>query len=380
MKSKMQKYSRKNKKSKKNVKHYSRKNKMSKIRGGAHNPSTFTRVSNKNIISAKDLHITSEFIKVDGEYLRISANNSKEICDILLNSKKTLTNFTIIDPKISEKDIYSFFLYLIDHKNLTELIISKYTKIFGEIIIKSISQLLHLNNTITYLCISDSNIGNEGIIFLSQLLKSSKTILTQLDISGNKINNVGALELTKVLKTIPTFTILDISNNDIGASGASGILKFAGELLINTKLTELNISNNNIGIEGTLALSGILILNKSFIKLTILDISDNKIGNEGAGSLSKVINVITTIIHLDISNNEIDVGAGLFAKALTTNTTLLSLNISNNKIEDIGALELVKALETNKTLIELDISGNNIEASIVKRLEDVIKINEDNIK
>jgi hypothetical protein len=90
--------------------------------------------------------------------------------------------------------------------------------------ITSLIQGLKVNTTLTTLGFAINNFGPQGVQFLGEAFRSSRTSL---------INN--------------TLTTLNLCSNNLGPQGA----QFLGEALkVNTTLTFLNLTDNNFGFEG----------------------------------------------------------------------------------------------------------------------------------
>ncbi len=118
-------------------------------------------------------------------------------------------------------------------------------------------------------------------------------------------------------------------------------------------MTSLNISNNNLGKTGAFQVADFLKTNTSVINL---DISNNKIGNEGAKNIAKVLTPTkTTELY---------------------NRTLISLNISNNDIGDEGMKAIYDALyNLNITLETINYTGNTFDDSIKNNIEELLRGN-----
>jgi Ran GTPase-activating protein (RanGAP) involved in mRNA processing and transport len=97
---------------------------------------------------------------------------------------------------------------------------------------------------------ADNSIGKEGVIKLSEALKST-TSLTKLNLDSNYVGDEGAKNLAEALKWNSSLTDLDLScnafcfisfslntGNNIGAEGG---IKLAEALKSNTSLTSLNL-------------------------------------------------------------------------------------------------------------------------------------------
>lgn len=221
-----------------------------------------------------------------------------------------------------------------------------------------------------------------GIEEVRLLLKC--TYLYNLSIAQNNLGD----EAAEILATHPAVQVLDISENALGAAGASALAK--------SNIKCLNISNNNIGDLGLQAFAK----NRSFL---LLDASRNNISGVGVTALAEIL----TLKHLNLSSNPIgdhdfrafsghvrlkllnvtacnigNVGASGIAKIplvvllcshnvigsigtqdLANSKTLQVLDISHNKIEDNGVLELIKSPSIHTLhLEETSISPDGMKA------------------
>ena len=165
--------------------------------------------------------------------------------------------------------------------------------------------------------------------------------------------------LSRLRSNDPTLTILDLSKQDIGTSGASAL---ATALQRNSILTQLNLSSNRIGNSAVNKLAAALQHNSS---LTTLDLFGNEIGASGASGLATALQHNSSLTTLDLSGNEIgDLGACGLAAALQHNSSLTSLDLADNKIGDFGASAFMTTLKYNSTLISLHLSDNSISNAL----------------
>ena len=241
----------------------------------------------------------------------------------------------------------------------------------------------HLPNTgLTYLDISYNNIGDKGIkdLFLS-LKKNSK--LTSLNVIGNKITSKGMEHLPQYLPD--SLTYLDISNNNIGNEG----VQYLSICLKETKLATLKINDININGEGIGCLSTLpntitfLDISCNYIcsegvrhlsqhlkntKLSTLDISHSYISHINTGP--KIMQYLAPLLSesnlttLNTSHNAIGDEGIEYLAPLLSKSRLITLNISNNNIGDEGMKCLSQQLSESQ-LNTLDICGNNITPAYV---------------
>lgn len=134
-------------------------------------------------------------------------------------------------------------------------------------------------------------------------LVNQSVIFTSVDFSGNSITTPEDFEV--IFPFLYDIKKLDLSNNNIGRN--SDGLRFLSHLLSNvTSLTHLDLSDNYIGVlneNNTLNIGhGISFLTQ----LRFLDLSNNQIGrwgSEGMIGLSESISALTQLVFLNISNN-----------------------------------------------------------------------------
>ena len=371
----------------KNVKYYSRKNKISKIRkmrggdgSGTRLFRMFNRGSNKAIEKIKpatELSIVSRIMKVDDIEIKVSIKEDiiQTLLSKLLESRKTLSTFTLSNTNMTQQDIISIIGALLKNTNLTELNISKFPNIFDERSIQAIISLLKFNDTITLLDISNNDFSVYGLKEILDVLKDNTTI-TSLNISNCKhaIEDANISALRDILKENKIITTLDISNNNFSVSGLKEILDVLKD---NTKITSLNISNcKHANKDAAIsALRGILKENKI---ITSLNIGNNNFGYEEALYFSEELRNNNTLISLNISNNSFN--------TMKPESTQREENLIKKKpsFKD-GLSRILNSIGNSQTLTELDISGNlddiEIEAIILKILYNnmFIRLNKLNI-
>ena len=128
----------------------------------------------------------------------------------------------------------------------------------------------------------------------------------------------------------------DLSNNDIGAEGATAL---AQGLVNNRVLTSLNLKDNVVGPEGCKKLALMLAGNRVMEKLNLMGCD---VGDEGCIALSEVLCMPQCSIQLLALrfNGISDVGAQAMSRALETNSSLTELGLNSNHITDEGIAAL----------------------------------------
>lgn len=128
---------------------------------------------------------------------------------------------------------------------------------------------------------------------------------------------------------------LFLEDNDIGNLGLRSLLCGGG-----LNLQHLNLADNKLGPRGATFLGLAL---RRLTALTFLDLSYNDLGDLGASGLVKEHN-LTRLVHLSLGGNHLtDDSATDIANSLSGSTTLKQLDIENNKlITQAGTQQLAR--------------------------------------
>ena len=249
-----------------------------------------------------------------------------------------------------------------------------------------------------------NSLGDLGCMEIKKMIveSGSDCNLMGLEFAHNNMGEKGVEYLCDALKTKHcNLTMLFLENNDVGDKGAellSDAIKDG-----NCKLTQLNLNRNNIGVEGVEHLRDAL---KDVNNLTALHLAYNNIGNNGVEYLSdalKDVNCKLTVLNLTgidvedkvvehlsdalkdvncnvsvlgLEDNSIgDKGVEHLSDALKDgNCNLTELGLGHNKVEDKGAEHLSGALrDRNCNLVKLELNYNNIGEKGVEHLRDALK-------
>jgi hypothetical protein len=204
------------------------------------------------------------------------------------------------------------------------------------------------------LTVIKSDLRYEGIMVL---IKAIPRLLTSLKMSYNRIGPNGVSCLFGVLPKC-SLCILDLTDNSIGADGATAI---ADAFLTNTiMLTDLSLPLNNIGSDGAQVIGKALSSCKH--RLRYLSLYDNNIGDDGACAF-KDVNIKT----IDMSINGIGARG---AEYLADNLYVESLSLHYNRIGRAGANAFANS--KSRALIDIDVWGNQLEPIYWKRVRDRI--------
>ncbi|CAM4932436.1 unnamed protein product [Rotaria socialis] len=324
--------------------------------------------------------------------LDLSRNQITDIgAQHIANAFRTHTNLETLDlshNRIGNDGAQYLFDALKENKIITNLelegnIGSYCTAVSTAILIKSNKQ------THTTMNLKAMKIGNDETRFLADALENNKTI-TELNLSNNEIGDIGAQYLAHALRDNKTLTSLifgcDYRNNEEEKCLDIDWM-FICDIISNETLTLLDLSGNEIGNTGAQHFATALQKNQT---LTILNLESNRVQDDGMKYLAKVLENNKTLKRLDLEKNPSDsyafVSAAFqiqndpihstiylqskkigddevrfLADALGgTETKFIALYLSNNEIGDVGAECLARVLQNNKTLEKLFLLHNRI--------------------
>lgn len=166
---------------------------------------------------------------------------------------------------------------------------------------------------------------------------------------------------------------LSISSNNIGASGAStlvkflegkGIRKFNKKQPVMPRLDRINLSNNNLGNDGAAKLTrGIAKRVNQKINIVEVKLSSNGIGALGIETIMNKL-LQHNLKSLSLDNNLIsDRGCQLVAASLPSMHHIERLNLCFNQIGSRGITALMRAVVGCESITSLSISGNVLKVS-----------------
>lgn len=145
----------------------------------------------------------------------------------------------------------------------------------------------------------------------------------------------------------------------------AGVKEIAYALQRSTSLVHLDISSNELGIKSGSELFKALAVNQSLTSLNISSYhiqSKNRITEKGMKKIVPLLQINKILCILNLSGNRICVeGLKYIAMGIKGNNTLLSLNVSQNEIQGSDTCtEYLKGIVADSKLIEFDISDNPI--------------------
>jgi len=239
------------------------------------------------------------------------------------------------------------------------------------------------------LTLSNTRLGDVGIQHLAQALAQARSI-TELDLSWNQVTASGAEKLSTCLRSAKGCQLveLNLDCNDLRETGAaaiaSAIRRQGGNPDVDNlqgvchTLQTLKLAGNSIGLRGARSLAAALTQGEPL--LCELDLSRNRLGPEGAGLLTEaLISANASLRKLGLAVNRLaDAGMRVLSEAVakipkTSARAGVALNLRGNHIGDAGAAALAAALAQGAPLEFVDLSYNSITAPGVSALSQGIR-------
>lgn len=292
-----------------------------------------------------------------------------------------------------------------------------------------IFDLLKSNPKIKNLEISENNVNDDAMSYLSTILVSLPSIREPmlLNFRKNDLTATGAQHLAYALERNAPVSWLDIRNNEKITD--IGVEYIANSLIHNNILTALDLIKCGCSINGVIALARalsqnrtlkILLLQDQFEdpaiaslgkllsdpecsleelylwrcnlstpsleklckalninnSITTLGLSYNSFNDSTAFAISNMIYNNTTLKKLHLGANQFSPSsASFFAIALNWNKTLQVLDLSRNYLTSQGLWPITTALENNSKIQSLDIRANNIDSSGAVLISDLFDHN-----
>ena len=172
------------------------------------------------------------------------------------------------------------------------------------------------------------------------------------------LSSKSAAAIGKVLKT-SNFAYINLCKNSLGNEGTYLLLK---EICSSSTIVHLDVSNNDITPDGFENIGKILSYHPSLISIDISSyegLHRNRLSSQGAISLGKAIKENNILQFLSLSGTCLGDGIDCLAEGLKNNRSLVYLNISNNNL--IGRhMELLSKAIIKTELKELNLADNKI--------------------
>ena len=286
------------------------------------------------------------------EELDLSCNNLQvtEVATLLseVQNISSCTKLNVSHNNINDKAAHNIATFLSHNTQFRELDLSHcdLQTIDAITVSKGMISLIHL----TKLNVSNNNISGEAAGDLAVVL-SQNVLLEELDLSYNNLGAFGSLHIFRKMKKLSTLIKLNVCNIGLTEIAADDIVTVLNN---NFKIQELDLSHNNIQATGATTIFKMA----STANLHKFIISHNNI-NDNVEFLESFLSRNTNLEELDFSHNNIQ-AVGAIKVCRANLSKLIKFNISHNGItidavDDIGIL-----LSHNTKLQKLDLSGNDL--------------------
>ncbi|XP_043932656.1 NACHT, LRR and PYD domains-containing protein 14-like [Protopterus annectens] len=353
----------------------------------------------QEFVGKKDEKITNNVL--DWVKQKVEAQLDREFIDIdafgyLYESQNTALTQTLM-KKFSEIGLRhrklsalecSVLHAMLQHCNVINNINFELCNIFPQSL-RILTPVLHKSKHIN---LNKNYIGDLGMKWLSEALKSPHTQIQNLELEKNSIKSEGIKFISEALKSancklknlklgneipewghFPNTWKLQLADNELDELG----MKYLSEALQNPhcKLQELWLHNIGIG-EAHMKLLAVA-LKSPHCKIQELKLFHNNLGKDGAKLLSEALQSPHCHIRsLALGGNNIGApGVQFLSEALKSpHSKIVKLGLSKNQVEDEGIKWLTEALMSHHCKIQsLGLHMNNVENSGAELLSKVLQ-------
>ncbi|KRW99685.1 hypothetical protein PPERSA_03486 [Pseudocohnilembus persalinus] len=223
---------------------------------------------------------------------------------------------------------------------------------------QKIAAALKENTSLRYLNLANNKIKTDGAISIIDFLFYKENLL-ELNLADNEIHHDGMIGIASVLNwNNNTLQVLNVDNPVYTSIGQETAIHFAKMLQSNRSLEKLSLQKHQFTCEAIYTITEHLLENKT---LRVLDLTANKIAFKGCEALAKyLLGEYCSLESLILANNRTGhYGAKAIAQALSKNRTLIHVDMTRNNIDDGGLKMIAESLETNNTLVSLKLYYND---------------------
>jgi len=232
--------------------------------------------------------------------------------------------------------------------------------------IAGIERYLKTTELLTVLDLEGAGIGNEGLYYVSNGLKQTKSVKI-VNLACNNIDSEGSLLVLETLRSSAKH--LNFSDNPLGNIFITEFESSTREVPFYT--TRLSLSSCNFLSPGVVPLFHAL---QRGIALEYLALDNFKYNIRELTSLSSYLLKANALKTLNIMNCFFgDEEIKIIGEGFITQSYLEVLNLSSNKIDNPGAKTLADKLTLLRRLKNLNVSNNSIKVSFNAK----IRIKED---
>lgn len=290
---------------------------------------------------------------LDFSYNLLTNESMKALCDFLIRAKGLLS-LNLQYNSIGTEGIVSMTagLLLGQQENGGSLAL-EYLNIEGNeagtLGIKKLTKILQKNFHLRHLFIGNNKYDHDAVIKVCKVLNSN-TNECAVEVLGfdhalyHSTMQETSIHFGKMLRANNKLQRLSIRKHSLDDAGIYIIFE---HILRNNKLQVLDLSANLIRAEGCKVIGKYL--KGDYCAMESFNLSNNKIGYHGAKILAEAIPLNRSLVHLDLTTNDItDDGLKFIGESIVKNDTLNSVKLYWNHF-DQGALRVFhKIVEDSK--------------------------------
>lgn len=215
-----------------------------------------------------------------------------------------------------------------------------------------------------YLNLNWNKIETEGAMALVENLFNNTT-LEEFNVSNNEINHDGIIGITSVLNSNDTLRVLNCENPTYTSIGQDTAIHFSKMLEVNRGLEKLSLAKHAFTCPAIYTITEHLLRND---KLRVLDLTANRISFKGCEALKKYLTQENCRLESLIlaSNRTGHFGAKAISAAISGNRTLVHLDMTRNDIDDEGLRMLAESLAESQTLVSVKLYWNHFGQESLK--------------
>jgi len=181
------------------------------------------------------------------------------------------------------------------------------------------------------------------------------TPITSLDLRNNYIRQRGSEELGRFLVTCSTLEELHLSHNLLREEGVvylTNALKTSS-----SKLRTVNLKHADMGDGGAEAFALVL---PQLVAVEEIDVEWNHIGEQGMTALANMLKYVKSLQMLNISDNEVGPAVTLLGDVLQACPGLADLRMNSIDLRDAGAESMEASWISHAQLTRLDLRSNKL--------------------
>eukprot|EP00301_Raphidiophrys_heterophryoidea_P012833 c1984_g1_i2.p1 GENE.c1984_g1_i2~~c1984_g1_i2.p1 ORF type:complete len:435 (+),score=100.69 c1984_g1_i2:43-1347(+) len=202
----------------------------------------------------------------------------------------------------------------------------------------------------------DADCNEPHKFLLIQKALTSNQSLTTVNLSRSKVHNPVLAQLSPLLAHHPALHSLTLTDNPLSKVGA--LVEFLVRAP-SSQLSLLDLSRCGIGDGGMAALSKVVSCNT--LQLTSLSLARCGITREGAHHLGLALNANSSLLHLNLHDNELGAeGVDFIMQGVcSASSALTSLNLAGCGLSSEGGIAVGRAL-IHSHITSLNISNNRL--------------------